>query len=80
MSEHDIEEKKDLVRLREILTERFSKDDLRILCFDLNVPYDNIEGDSHGVKVVGLIEYMKRHNRIPKLEERVRTERPDAQF
>ena len=65
-----------LVSLRQILTERFNDDELRSLCFDLGVDYDNLGGEGKAGKARELVAYLERRGDIPKLVEAVRQARP----
>ena len=56
-----------LVHLRQVLADRFSPSDLQTLCFDLDVPYENLSGDEHRLKVLNLVQMLERTNRIDEL-------------
>ena len=58
-----------LTRLRQILDEHFNAGELRTFCFDLDVEYDNLGGESKTDKIRELISYLERHDRIPDLVE-----------
>jgi len=67
-----------LVHLRQVLVDRFSPGDLQTLCFDLNVPYENLSGDEHRLKVLNLIQTLERTNRIDELIDFGQKIRPDV--
>lgn len=67
-----------LVHLRQVLDNRFSPSDLQTLCFDLNIPYENLAGDEHRMKVLNLIQMLQRTNRIDELIEIGKEIRPDV--
>ncbi|MCP4362453.1 MAG: hypothetical protein GY796_30980 [Chloroflexi bacterium] len=64
--------------LKEVLRKKFSKDEIRSLCFDLTIEFDEI-GGNEGTKTtlaIELIEYCERHGDLLELYECVKTERP----
>lgn len=66
-----------LVRLREMLVDRFSEEELRTLCFDMALDYDMLPGQGKGGKARELIAYLERRQRIDELIETVQRLRPD---
>lgn len=68
----------DRTRLRQILTTYFDKGELRTLCFDLGVDYDDLPGEAKVDKARELVSYMERRNRIPELVAMGRRLRPNA--
>ncbi|MCB8977055.1 MAG: hypothetical protein H6657_06460 [Ardenticatenaceae bacterium] len=67
-----------LVHLRQVLADRFSPGDLQTLCFDLGVPYENLSGEEHRLKVLSLIQTLERTNRIDELITFGQKIRPDV--
>lgn len=67
-----------LVHLRQVLSDRFSPGDLQTLCFDLSVPYENVPGDEHRLKVLNLLQMLERTNRIDELIDFGQKIRPDV--
>lgn len=67
-----------LVHLRQVLVDRFSPGDLQTLCFDLGVPYENLSGDEHRLKVLNLLQTLERTNRIDELIAFGQKIRPDV--
>ena len=65
-------EREDLAKLRSILSNRFSEDELHDLCFDLEVDYDSLRGQGKAAKAGALVEYCYRRDDIAKLKEKVR--------
>ncbi len=49
---------------------------LRTLCFDMEVPYDDLPGDRHSDKVMELIAYFERRSRLPELVAKCKELRP----
>jgi uncharacterized protein YeeX (DUF496 family) len=56
-----------LVNLANFLTQRFDQEELRTLCFDLNVEYDDLSADGRANKARELVKLLDRHGRIPEL-------------
>lgn len=55
----------------------FSEEDLRTLCFELDVDYENLSGDTKLGKARELILEMERQGRLSELIERCRQVRPN---
>jgi hypothetical protein len=67
-----------LVQLREMLTASFDAGELRTLCFDLGIDYDDLPGEGKGNKVRELITYLERRDRIPELVRICEQQRPNV--
>ncbi|RMD47959.1 MAG: SAVED domain-containing protein, partial [Candidatus Thermofonsia bacterium] len=67
-----------LVALRHTLRETFSLDELQTLCFTLNIPYEDLPGDSHTGKVEEIVGYMQRRQQLAALVAYGRQQRPQA--
>jgi eukaryotic-like serine/threonine-protein kinase len=63
-------------KLHSLLMNHFSPDELRHLCFALNVPYDDLEAGSRTGKARELIIYLERRGRVDELIALCRQERP----
>jgi hypothetical protein len=74
----DVSAQVSLPQLRETLALRFGLEELKTLCFDLNVEAENLPPDRAGM-ARELISYMKRYNRLPELVDYIRRKRPDIQ-
>ena len=68
------------IALRENLNAYFSESELRSLCFDLGIEYENLGGRSKPEKVLELIGMMQRHGRLDQLIELVRQQRPHSSW
>jgi len=55
--------------LKKILVQNFDKNGLIELCFDLDVDYEEIKGDTKTAKVIGLILYLNHEKRLHELTE-----------
>jgi hypothetical protein len=66
-------------RLKVALGMHFDLNDLKDLCFDLGINFENIPGgDILSAKVIGLIEYTERYGTFDTLVTAVRTRRANA--
>ncbi|MBE2224404.1 MAG: hypothetical protein IAF02_22880, partial [Anaerolineae bacterium] len=61
----------DPVELKEALVERYNENELRELCFDLRISYDDLSGDNRRTKIVSLIEYCDRRESLEELAQKV---------
>lgn len=66
-----------LAELRQVLSDYFDEEEIRTLCFDLNVDYDDLPATGKANKIRELIKYLERRNRIQDLESAVRRQRPN---
>jgi RNA-directed DNA polymerase len=65
-------------KLQTILEGNFNLDELRKLCFHLDVDFENLDGGNKSVKTISLVDHMFMHGRLKELEKEVRKERPQA--
>lgn len=65
------------IELREILESRFSSEYLRVVCFDLRIPYSNLKGGTHQGKVISFVEHLQQHNRLADFTAYLKEKRPD---
>ena len=65
------------VDLHRALISLFDKEEIRTLCFGLDVDYDGLRGKGKGAKARELVTLMKRTGRLAELEAAIRRERPD---
>jgi hypothetical protein len=65
-------------RLFQVLSDYFSSGELRDLCFELAIAYDDLPGERHRDKARELVAYAGRHERLTELAEAVRRARPHA--
>jgi hypothetical protein len=64
--------------LKDALDRTFSEDDLRGLCFELNIDFDDLGGDSKAARIIALILHCEKRDRLSELEATVRRLRPNA--
>lgn len=55
------------IPLRELLMAHFDESELQTLCFYLSIPYEDLYGQNQSDKVIALIGYAERHQRIDDL-------------
>jgi hypothetical protein len=65
------------IQLREILGTAFDDNDIRTLCFDLNIDYDNLPGEGKTRKIIELINNNAHQGRIEQLIDYCSQKRPD---
>ena len=65
-----------LSQLRQALITNFNKSELRQLAFDLDVEYEELAGSTRSDKALSLIDYLRRHGRLPDLITKCRQLRP----
>ena len=58
----------DLSALRNFITTYFNDSELRDLCFDLGIDYENLDGDNKAAKARELVAHCQRRNRLAELE------------
>ncbi len=66
----------DPVSLRNRLTQQFSIDEIKALCLDLGVDFENLGGDTKLAIALNLVSYMDRRERLPELAAAIDTNRP----
>jgi class 3 adenylate cyclase/tetratricopeptide (TPR) repeat protein len=69
-----------LIELRLLLDDRFSEEELRTLCYDLGVPYEDLPAQGAAGKARELVDYLERRDRIPKLIAVGQRQRPDISW
>ena len=73
-------EQVDRATLRQILTTYFNESELRNLCFDLGVDYDNLPGEGKGDKARELVALFERCGRPHELVEACQRLRPNVSW
>jgi hypothetical protein len=66
-----------LVNLRRILVERFNEDELRTLCFELGIDWDDFPGTGKQAKTREVVSYCEHRRTIPLLVSKALELRPD---
>jgi hypothetical protein len=65
-------------RLRQLLSTHFNTEELKTLCFDLVVDFENLPAQGKAGKARELVTYLERLGRIPELVALCCEQRPDA--
>lgn len=73
-------EQRQPVRLRRILVERFDEEELRTLCYDLDVSYDDLKGGTRTARARELVAYLERRERLADLIRIGKLQRPDIDW
>jgi DNA-binding response OmpR family regulator len=66
--------------LRQILAEHFDLEELRTLCFDLEINFDGLRGEGQEAKARELVAYLQRRERLDQLVSYLRQHRPDIKL
>lgn len=66
--------------LRKVLNDSFNEDELRDLCFDLQIDYDSLPGSGKAAKARELVTYSERHGRYADLVRRVKELRQNVSW
>ena len=66
--------------LLSILSVRFSREELRTLCFELGVDFDDLGGEGKTAKARELILRMRRYSQLENLIQRIKETRPDIDW
>ncbi|MCB8978823.1 MAG: NACHT domain-containing protein [Ardenticatenaceae bacterium] len=74
--EEVVGEATELGHLRRQIVNHFNQEELRTLCFDLTIRYDNLHGTTIEAKTVSLMEYVQRHGQLLQLIAILERERP----
>lgn len=70
----------DEATLRQILTQRFSFEELHTLGADLRVSFDDLSGEGQEAKARELIAFLQRRERLGELVKYIRQHRPDIKL
>ncbi len=62
-------------QLRKFLHQHFNLSELRTLCFELDIPYEDLSGDNRQTKTISVVEYAQSRNLYGKLIEYVQKKR-----
>lgn len=69
-----------LKRLRASMSSKFSMEELGVLCFDLDIPSENLPSMTVDGRVIDIINYQKRRDQLPALIERLKIVRPNQDW
>ena len=69
-----------LIRLRKLLIEHFDLEELRLLCFDLGLDYEELAGKTKSTKMQDLITYLARRGELQRLIDEINSQRPKVDW
>lgn len=69
-----------LTQLRQNLVNYFDEDELRTLCSDLRVDYEDLPGQGKSGKARGLVAFLERHGYLPELVKTCSQQRPHVSW
>ncbi len=69
-----------LTKLHQLLNEYFNLEEIRTLCFNLNVDYESVAGDEKPSRSRELLMALARRNRLPDLLTRLQEDRPHVEW
>ncbi len=58
------------------ISQHFNVEELRSLCYDLQIEYENVRGETREAKALALVEHCARHGKLELLLEYCREKRP----
>ena len=67
-----------LTALRQQIAAHFNEEELRLLCAELGLEYDDLGGRGRAANILELIKWAERHNRLSDLMAAVKAARPDV--
>ena len=65
-------------KLRDLLVNHFEDDELEDLCFDLDLPYSDLKGDTRKSKARELVKYFDNRNELSVLVAKCQELRPNV--
>lgn len=69
-----------LTYIYRLLNQHFSLEELKTLCFDLGIDYENLSGSGKAAKARELVLYLDRRGQLPKLISVGKRQRPNVQW
>ena len=73
-------DRQELIRLRKLLIGSFNLEELRLLCFDLGLDYEELAGRTKSTKMQDLITYLQRRGELQRLLDEVKSQRPNVDW
>ncbi|MBE2223923.1 MAG: hypothetical protein IAF02_20450, partial [Anaerolineae bacterium] len=74
-----MDEQPELSQLRKTISQQFNLAEIRLLCADLGVDYENLSGDTRDEKALSLVEWAQRHGRLPALIDAINHRHPQME-
>ncbi|MBX3058532.1 MAG: hypothetical protein KF770_18875 [Anaerolineae bacterium] len=75
-----IDVKYEPIKLRTLIEKHFDLAEIKTLCFDLDIKYQNLSGDTLTEKVIELVKYCERHGRMSDLLLALQQARPKVSW
>ena len=69
-----------LTHLRKLLIDSFDLEELRLLCFDLGLDYEELAGKTKSTKMQDLVTYLQRRGELQRLLDAVKSQRPNVDW
>ena len=70
----------DRIKIARALNTHFNMSELKALCFELQINYDDLPGSARSDKARELVTFMERRGRLPELAQYIKNIRPNAQL
>lgn len=67
-----------LVELSQLIRRHYDLSEFKSLCFELQVAYDDLPGETLTNRVEALVEYLQRRGRVQELLKLIKQQRPNA--
>lgn len=67
-------------KLRNLLVKRFSKSEIRDICFEMNIEYENLDGETLNDKARELIFFCRRRDKLEELLSILKEKRPHEKW
>ncbi len=69
-----------LPKLLDLISRHFSEDELKTLCFELGIEFEDLGGVGKTGKARELLQFCRRNDKLQELVAALRAKRPDAEF
>lgn len=66
--------------LREQLNDKLSESELKDICFDFNIKYDNLQGQTKSEKIIDFLEYCRARGEEEEINRWLEDKRPETQW
>ena len=71
---------KSMSKLRQLIDLHFDEAELRILCFDLGIEWEHLQGNTKSEKIMSLVSYQVRREDLATLINLLKNERPNLNW
>ncbi len=68
------------MELRQLISKHFNLDEIRLLCFDLNIDFDSLNGPAKENKIAELLLLLRRNGRLSELGPLLMKQRPNINW